>query len=51
MVGNGATTWDFDVNPSFPATVANFNVVPPKLWLEYENEGCYFSFNNVRPVP
>jgi serine carboxypeptidase-like clade 1 len=28
MVGNGATDWDFDVSPSFPTTVFNFNLIP-----------------------
>ena len=28
MVGNGATNWDFDVSPSFPKTIYNFNLIP-----------------------
>jgi hypothetical protein len=32
MVGNGATDWDFDSNPSFPDTVRNFNMIPKDLW-------------------
>jgi len=32
MVGNGATDWDFDSNPSFPDTVRNFNMIPKTLW-------------------
>lgn len=31
MVGNGATDWDFDVSPSFPETVYNFNIMPSQL--------------------
>ena len=32
MVGNGATDWDFDSNPSLPDTVRNFNMIPKDLW-------------------
>ena len=49
MVGNGATDWDFDVHPSFAATVANFNIVPQKLWKEWDSEGCFYSFHDVLP--
>ena len=35
MVGNGATDWDFDVSPSFPSIVYNFNLIPKKLYDEY----------------
>jgi len=35
MVGNGATDWDYDVHPSFAATVANFNIVPQTLLKEW----------------
>ena len=49
MVGNGATDWDFDVHPSFAATVANFNIVPQKLWQEWDSEGCFYSFHDVLP--
>ena len=35
MVGNGATNWDYDVHPSFAATVANFNIIPQKMLKEW----------------
>ena len=36
MVGNGATNWSVDVEPSFPATVRYFNIIPPKLYDDFE---------------
>ena len=49
MVGNGATNWDFDVHPSFAATVANFNIIPQSLLKEWDQEGCFYSFHDVLP--
>lgn len=49
MVGNGATDWDFDVHPSFAATVTNFNITPQKLLKEWNDEGCFYSFHDVLP--
>jgi len=42
MVGNGVTTFaqDYPITPGYPATVANFQVVPMSLWHEFEKEGC-----------
>ena len=44
MVGNGATNWKFDVEPSFPATVRNFNIIPPKLFNDFESNNCHYYF-------
>ena len=44
MVGNGATNWSFDVEPSFPATVRYFNIIPPKLYDDFESNNCHFYF-------
>jgi hypothetical protein len=44
MVGNGATRWDVDVEPSFPATARWFNVIPPSLFNQFEANNCAFYF-------
>jgi len=44
MVGNGATNWNFDVEPSFPATVRWFNIVPPSMLAEFEANDCHYYF-------
>jgi len=31
FIGNGATNWLYDVFPSFPEVVANFQLIPPQL--------------------
>ena len=41
MVGNGATDWDFDSNPSFPQTVKNYNMIPQELWDTYSEHDCH----------
>lgn len=46
-VGNGATDYDFDVSPSFPATVGNFQIIPPALYQEFVDNDCFYSFNGV----
>lgn len=50
MVGNGATNWDFDVWPSFPATVANFSIIPNSLYQKYLSSDCHAYFHNVYPA-
>jgi len=50
MVGNGATNWDFDVSPSFPETVYNFNLIPKPMLDSYNENGCIIYFNNFRPT-
>lgn len=44
MVGNGATNWDFDVEPSFPQTIRWFNIIPPSLFNDFENAECQTYF-------
>lgn len=44
MVGNGATNWEFDVEPSFPKTVRWFNVIPPSLLEKFETHDCHYYF-------
>jgi hypothetical protein len=49
MVGNGATDWDFDVSPSFPETVFNFNLISQKTLDAYNDNYCVVYFNDFRP--
>lgn len=49
MVGNGATDWDFDVSPSFPDTVYNFNLISKAVLDEYKSNYCVVYFNDFRP--
>lgn len=49
MVGNGATNWDHDVSPSFPATVYGFNLIPKKHFDFMEENNCVYYFNDFRP--
>ena len=44
MVGNGATNWSVDVEPSFPATVKNFNIIPASLYNKFEDNNCHYYF-------
>jgi hypothetical protein len=44
MVGNGATNWNVDVEPSFPATVRYFNIIPPKMFDDFEANNCHYYF-------
>jgi hypothetical protein len=50
MVGNGATNWTYDVEPAFPATAANFNVIPYHLYETFEKNDCHYYFHDVRPA-
>ena len=50
MVGNGATNWSYDVWPTFPATLANFQIIQQSLLADWETEGCAGYFHNVRPA-
>jgi len=49
MVGNGATNWSYDVWPTFPATLANMQIIQKSLLDEWEAQGCNAYFHNVRP--
>lgn len=44
MVGNGATNWEVDVEPSFPATAAYFNVIPQSLLQQFNDNNCHYYF-------
>jgi hypothetical protein len=44
MVGNGATKWEVDVEPGFPATARWFNVIPPSLFDSFEENECHYYF-------
>jgi len=48
MVGNGATDWDFDVSPSFPETLYNFNIITSQTLNEYNANNCTYYFNDFR---
>ena len=48
MVGNGATNWDFDVSPSFPETIWNFNLIPKKYIDFFNANNCTYYFNDFR---
>jgi hypothetical protein len=50
MVGNGATNWSYDVWPSFPQTLKNFQIIQQDLLDDWENTGCAAYFHNVRPA-
>jgi len=50
MVGNGATNWSYDVWPSFPQTLANFQIIEQGLLADWEKQGCAAYFHNVRPA-
>jgi len=50
MVANGATHWAYDVSPSFPATVYWNNIITKKLYDEFNDNDCYYSFNGVIKV-
>jgi len=43
-VGNGATNWEFDVEPSFAQTLKNFNIMPPSLLADFESNECHYYF-------
>jgi hypothetical protein len=48
-VGNGATNWDYDVSPSFPETVFNFNLIPRSIIDYFSTNDCVFYFNDFIP--
>jgi len=50
MVGNGATNWSYDVWPSFPATLANFQIMPQSVLTSWYDNDCHAYFHNVRPA-
>jgi hypothetical protein len=51
IVGNGATDFTVDVSPSFSPTVYNFNLITESLYNTFEDNNCFFTFNDVIPYP
>lgn len=49
LVGNGATTWDYDNAPSIPDTAYTMGLIPKSLLDEWNGNGCVIYFNDVRP--
>lgn len=51
MVGNGLADLHYDVSPSFPATVYNFNLIKEDLFEQFTDpeSDCFFSFNGAIP--
>jgi len=47
IVGNGATDWKYDVFPSFPDVVYQFNIIPHSLWKAYNDMNCVYFFNST----
>jgi len=48
LVGNGATDWNFDVDPAFPDVVYNFNLITKEDLDTYKDNNCHYYFNNFR---
>lgn len=49
MVGNGVCDYHVDVEPAFPPTVYNFNIILKELYDTFNSNDCFFSFNDVIP--
>ena len=49
IVGNGATQWDVDVQPSFPDVMYHFNLIQKPLIDTYKSNNCVQYFNDVKP--
>lgn len=49
MVGNGATSWDWDATPVYADTFGGFHLIPPQLQKDYHDNNCDFFFRDVRP--
>ena len=49
IVGNGATDFSVDVNPSQPRTLFNFQIIKRSLLNTFEENECFFSFGGVLP--
>ena len=44
LVGNGATNWYYDVDPTYAATTYNFNLIDDITYNNYTHNDCLFSF-------
>jgi hypothetical protein len=49
LIGNGATSWDYDNSPSIPQTAVGMGLVPQVLLDEWNTNGCVFYFRDVKP--
>lgn len=49
LVGNGATSWDYDNSPTIPQTAVGMGLVPQALLDEWNQNGCIFYFRDVKP--
>lgn len=49
LVGNGVTDFMIDVEPAFPPTVYNFNIILKDLYDQFNSLDCLFTFNDVIP--
>jgi len=47
LVGNGVTDYRFDGDPTFPATVAGFSIVPPAVYNNYTAHNCYYTIDGL----
>lgn len=49
MVGNGATDWMYDNNPTIPQTLEGMGLIPTKMLQDYVDSGCVSYFRDVLP--
>lgn len=47
IVGNGATDWTFDVQPSFPELTKFFNLIPASIYSNWTDHQCNYFFNGT----
>lgn len=48
-MGNGATDWDVDAEPSYPLTFDNFQLIPQSMMNQYAELNCSFFHADVFP--
>jgi len=49
MVGNGVTDFNLDVFPSYPQTLAGFQIIKQQMLDDYEKLNCFYTFNDAIP--
>lgn len=47
IVGNGATDWTYDVQPSFVELVKYFNLIPDSIYRNWTDHQCNYFFNGT----
>jgi hypothetical protein len=47
IVANGATDWDVDVWPAMPELFKYFNLIPDKVFKDYNHVKCEKFFNGT----